>query len=247
MKERLDRLLVERGLVETRAKAAAFIMEGRVFVDNRPVTKAGALFLPDADVRLDAAEPYVSRGALKLEAALDAFGVQVEDAAAIDVGASTGGFTEALLRRGARRVYAVDVGRNQLHWRLRNDPRVVCMEGLNARFISRGDIPEACDMAVFDVSFISLRLVVPPVLALLKERAPVVALVKPQFEAGREQVGRGGVVRDAMVRESVAKGMAAFFESLGMRVSGMMPSPVKGARGNQEYLLYAIGKGFAAP
>ncbi len=247
MKERLDKILLERGLVESRARGAAYIMEGLVRVGGRPVTKAGAMVPSDADVSLAGTSSYVSRGAYKLEAALDAFRIDVQGLVAIDVGASTGGFTEVLLKRGVTRVYAVDVGRSQLHWRLRNDARVVCMEGLNARFIEPCHIPEPCGVAVFDVSFISLRLVVPPVLRLLGEGAHIVALVKPQFEAGREHVGKGGVVRDDGVARSVVDGMRSFMEGLGTRVAGVIPSPIRGAKGNREYLLYARGKGEAAP
>ena len=247
MKARLDKILVERGLVETRTKALGLIMAGQVMVDGKAVVKAGTPVGDDAVVSLKPFNEFVSRGAPKLEAALDAFSVDARGMTAIDVGSSTGGFTEVLLKRGAEKVYAVDVGRSQLHWRLRNDPRVVCLEGVNARLITREQVPEPCDMAVFDVSFISLRLVVPPVLALLKERACMVALIKPQFEAGRHLVGRGGIVRDPSVHASVVADMTSFFENLSLAVSGVIPSPVKGARGNQEYLLHASRKVMNAP
>ncbi|MCU0577539.1 MAG: TlyA family RNA methyltransferase [Desulfobacterota bacterium] len=247
MKARLDKILVERGLVETRTKALGLIMAGQVMVDGKAVVKAGTPVGDDAVVSLKPFNEFVSRGAPKLEAALDAFSVDTRGMTAIDVGSSTGGFTEVLLKRGAEKVYAVDVGRSQLHWRLRNDPRVICLEGVNARLITREQVPEPCDMAVFDVSFISLRLVVPPVLALLKERASMVALIKPQFEAGRHLVGRGGIVRDPSVHASVVADMTSFFENLSLAVSGVIPSPVKGARGNQEYLLHASRKVMNAP
>jgi 23S rRNA (cytidine1920-2'-O)/16S rRNA (cytidine1409-2'-O)-methyltransferase len=247
VKARLDKILVERGLVETRTKALGLIMAGQVMVDGKAVVKAGTPVGDDAVVSLKPFNEFVSRGAPKLEAALDAFSVDARGMTAIDVGSSTGGFTEVLLKRGAEKVYAVDVGRSQLHWRLRNDPRVVCLEGVNARLITREQVPEPCDMAVFDVSFISLRLVVPPVLALLKERACMVALIKPQFEAGRHLVGRGGIVRDPSVHASVVADMTSFFENLSLAVSGVIPSPVKGARGNQEYLLHASRKVMNAP
>jgi 23S rRNA (cytidine1920-2'-O)/16S rRNA (cytidine1409-2'-O)-methyltransferase len=247
VKARLDKILVERGLVETRTKALGLIMAGQVMVDGKAVVKAGTPVGDDAVVSLKPFNEFVSRGAPKLEAALDAFSVDARGMTAIDVGSSTGGFTEVLLKRGAEKVYAVDVGRSQLHWRLRNDPRVICLEGVNARLITREQVPEPCDMAVFDVSFISLRLVVPPVLALLKERASMVALIKPQFEAGRQQVGRGGIVRDPAVHASVVADMTSFFENLSLAVSGVIPSPVKGARGNQEYLLHASRKVMNAP
>lgn len=245
MKERLDKILVDRGLAETRNKALGLIMAGQVLVDGRTVTKAGTPVGDDAAVTLASHSGYVGRGAHKLEGALDAFGLDVTGMAAIDVGSSTGGFTEILLRRGALRVYAVDVGHGQLHWRLRNDPRVILLEGVNARFIKRGHVPEPCDLAVFDVSFISLRLVVPPVLDLLKEEASIVALIKPQFEAGRHQVGRGGIVRDPAVHDAVVVEMRVFLESLGLEASGMIPSPLKGSRGNREFLMHALRK--AAP
>jgi 23S rRNA (cytidine1920-2'-O)/16S rRNA (cytidine1409-2'-O)-methyltransferase len=247
VKARLDKILVERGLVETRTKALGLIMAGQVMVDGKAVVKAGTPVGDDAVVSLKPFNEFVSRGAPKLEAALDAFSVDARGMTAIDVGSSTGGFTEVLLKRGAEKVYAVDVGRSQLHWRLRNDPRVICLEGVNARLITREQVPEPCDMAVFDVSFISLRLVVPPVLALLKERACMVALIKPQFEAGRHLVGRGGIVRDPSVHASVVADMTSFFENLSLAVSGVIPSPVKGARGNQEYLLHASRKVMNAP
>jgi 23S rRNA (cytidine1920-2'-O)/16S rRNA (cytidine1409-2'-O)-methyltransferase len=247
VKARLDKILVERGLVETRTKALGLIMAGQVMVDGKAVVKAGTPVGDDAVVSLKPFNEFVGRGALKLEAALDAFSVDARGMTAIDVGSSTGGFTEVLLKRGSEKVYAVDVGRSQLHWRLRNDPRVICLEGVNARLITREQVPEPCDMAVFDVSFISLRLVVPPVLALLKERACMVALIKPQFEAGRHQVGRGGIVRDPSVHASVVADLTSFFENLSLEVSGVIPSPVKGARGNQEYLLHASRKVMNAP
>lgn len=242
MKTRLDKLLVDRGLAETRTKAMALIMAGQVMVDGRLITKAGTAIHDDSTISLKASFEYVSRGALKLEAALDAFAVDVRGMTGIDVGSSTGGFTEVLLKRGAHKVYAVDVGHGQLHYRLRNDPKVICLEGMNARSITEEHIPELCDIAVFDVSFISLRLVVPPVLALLRDRAHLVALVKPQFEAGRNQVGKGGIIRDPEVHRSVVNATSAFLEDCALSVDGVIPSPVKGAKGNQEYLIHATRK-----
>lgn len=247
MKARLDKALVDRGLAETRAKALGLIMAGQVLVNGRAVTKAGTPVADESVITLAPHEEYVGRGARKLEAALDAFRVDVKGMVAVDVGSSTGGFTEVLLRHGAGRVYAVDVGHGQLHWRLRNDPRIVCLEGVNARFITRDHVPEPCDMAVFDVSFISLKLVVPPVLELLKDHACLIALVKPQFEAGRHQVGRGGIVRDPAVHDSIVSDMLAYFQGLSLTASGVIPSPVRGARGNQEYLIHAVRKGVPAP
>lgn len=243
MRERLDKMLVDRGLAETRAKALGLIMAGQVLVNGKAVTKAGTAVGADSAITIAPHSEFVGRGALKLEAAIEAFNVDVQDVTAIDVGSSTGGFTEVLLKHGAKKVYAVDVGHGQLHWRLRNDPRIICLEGINARFITRGHVPEPCDMAVFDVSFISLKLVIPPVLELLKEHACLIALVKPQFEAGRQEVGRGGIVKDPAVHDSVVTGMLAFFQENSLAVSGVIPSPVKGARGNQEYLIHAVRKG----
>jgi 23S rRNA (cytidine1920-2'-O)/16S rRNA (cytidine1409-2'-O)-methyltransferase len=240
MKVRLDKLLVDKGLVETRSKALGLIMAGQVLVDGQPVTKAGSPIDDGSPISIKAGNAFVSRGALKLEAALDAFSLDVQGMIALDIGSSTGGFTELMLKRGAQKVYAVDVGHGQLHWRLRKDPRVICLEGINARMISREQVSEPCDMATFDVSFISLRLVVPPVLDLLKDNAHLIALIKPQFEAGREQVGKGGVIRDPAIHESVITGISSFLTELALDVDGVIPSPVKGAKGNQEYLIHAM-------
>jgi 23S rRNA (cytidine1920-2'-O)/16S rRNA (cytidine1409-2'-O)-methyltransferase len=239
MKARLDKLLVEKGLAETRSKALGLIMAGCVLVDGKPITKAGTSIEEASEISLKHYSTYVSRGALKLEAALDAFGVDVNDAVAIDVGSSTGGFTEVLIKRGAAKVYAVDVGHGQLHWRLRTNPRVICLEGINARTISRESIPEPCDIATFDVSFISLKLVVPPVLDLMKKSSHIIALIKPQFEAGRNLVGKGGIIRDQTVIDAVISDISAFFIASSLKVSGVIPSPVKGTKGNQEYLMLA--------
>ncbi|MGD0209533.1 MAG: TlyA family RNA methyltransferase [Desulfomonilia bacterium] len=242
MKMRLDKLLVEKGLAETRSKALGIIMAGQVLVDGKAVTKAGTAIEYDSSVSIKPYNTFVSRGALKLRAALDAFSVDVKDMVALDIGSSTGGFTDVMLKRGAKKVYAVDVGHGQLHWRLRTDPRVVCLEGVNARMIGREHIPEPCDMATFDVSFISLRLVIPPVLDLLKSEAHIIALIKPQFEAGRLQVGKGGVIRDLQVHEAIVRDLSAFLEDCALQVSGVIPSPIKGAKGNQEYLIHAMRK-----
>ncbi|HVN72209.1 MAG TPA: TlyA family RNA methyltransferase [Desulfomonilia bacterium] len=242
MKMRLDKLLVEKGLAETRSKALGLIMAGQVLVGGRSVTKAGTAIEDDVSVALKPYNTFVSRGALKLEAALDASCLDVKGMIALDIGSSTGGFTEVMLKRGAQKVYAVDVGHGQLHWRLRTDPRVVCLEGVNARTISRVQVPEPCDVATFDVSFISLKLVIPPVLDLLKDEAHIITLIKPQFEAGRHEVGKGGVIRDQKVHDSVIAGISAFLRDLGLAVDKVIPSPVKGAKGNQEYLVHAVRK-----
>lgn len=239
MKARLDKLLVEKGLAETRSKALGLIMAGCVLVDGKPITKAGTSIDEASEISLKPYSTYVSRGALKLEAALDAFGIDVNGIVAIDVGSSTGGFTEVLIKRGAAKVYAVDVGHGQLHWRLRTNPRVICLEGINARIITRDNIPEPCDIATFDVSFISLKLVVPPVLDLMKKSSYIIALIKPQFEAGRNLVGKGGIIRDQKVINGVISDMSAFFIASSLKVIGVIPSPVKGTKGNQEYLMLA--------
>lgn len=245
MKIRLDKILVDRGYVDTRSKALGMIMSGSVLVDGKPVTKAGTAINADADIVLKELPPYVSRAGGKLAAALDAFTIDLTGTVAVDIGASTGGFTDVMLQRGAARVYAVDVGHNQLHWRLRNDERVVALEGINARNLDPDRIPELCDIATFDVSFISLKLVVPPVLKVLKPSSTIIALIKPQFEAGRQHVKKGGIIRDEGVAGEVIDDMETFFTSLGLEVCGTIPSPVKGVKGNQEYLLYALFKGEA--
>jgi len=234
---RLDLELVERGLAPSRARAQGLILAGKVLVDGVRVTKAGTPVPPGAPIRLlEPDHPYVSRGALKLRAALDAFGIDPAGLDCLDVGASTGGFTELLLERGARRVIALDVGRNQLAWRLRNDPRVTVMEGVNARTLGPDDLPFSVQLATVDVSFISLRLVVPPVLAHVEAGGWLICLVKPQFEAGREQVGKGGIVRDEAVRRRVVESTVAALEALGLERIGVVPSPIRGQKGNLEAL-----------
>jgi len=238
MKVRLDKLLIDRGLAESRSKALALVMSGSVSVDGKVVTKAGSDVRDDADIALKEVMPYVGRGALKLQAALDAFAVDPAGKVAVDVGASTGGFTDLMLRRGALRVYALDVGHGQLHYRLRHDPRVICLEGVNVRYLDPRLIPEACDIATCDVSFISLKLIIPPLLQVMRPAAELIALVKPQFEAGRNAVKKG-IVRDAIAIEEVLKGMEVFMCSLDLEVTGALPSPIKGAKGNQEFLMHA--------
>jgi len=234
-RSRLDVLLVQRGLAESREKAQAIIMAGSVVVGERPALKAGTLVAPDADVRVLAGPQYVSRGGEKLAHALDVFALDVAGLTAVDVGASTGGFTDCLLQRGAARVYAVDVGRGQLDWRLRQDPRVVVMEGVNARNLT--PLPERCDLATIDVSFISLEKVVPAVVAVLREGARVVALVKPQFQARRQEVGKGGVVRDPQVHAAVLGRFIAWCAGRRLRLLGLTTSPLLGPAGNKEFFL----------
>jgi len=240
MKQRLDRLLMDRGYAETRSKALGLIMSGHILVNGKPVTKAGASIEDSSEITLKKQMPYVSRGALKLEAALDAFQVDVKDMVAIDIGASTGGFSEIMILRGASKIYAVDVGHGQLHWKLRTDPRIICLEGINARLFTRDMVPELCDIATFDVSFISLKLVIPPVLNVLKKRASIIALIKPQFEAGKELVGKGGIIKNQKVIDDVINEISSFLDGLSLKVQGVIPSPIKGTKGNQEYLIHAL-------
>jgi 23S rRNA (cytidine1920-2'-O)/16S rRNA (cytidine1409-2'-O)-methyltransferase len=232
---RLDQLLVQRRLAETRERAHSLILAGAVLVNGSTATRPAQAVAPDVAVELEDNGPdYVSRGALKLKRALDAWRIDPAGMTALDVGASTGGFTDVLLRRGAARVYAVDVGYGQLHYKLRSDPRVVSMERTNARGLT--GLPEAIDIAVLDVSFISLRLVLPPVFHLLKPAAPVVALIKPQFEAGRQHVHKGGVVRDPAVHRQVLVDLLEWSGAQPWVITDVLPSPIKGPAGNIEFL-----------
>lgn len=240
-RERLDKLVVDRGLAPTRARAQALILAGKVMVAGQIVTKAGSTFAVDAEVALrEEDHPYVSRGALKLVAALDAFAIDPTGMVCLDIGASTGGFTDLLLRRGASKVYAIDVGYGQLAWSLRQDPRVVVLERENVRELDPAKVPEPCDLAVIDVSFISLTLVLPKVAELLRPPAgkSVVALVKPQFEAGREHVGRGGVVRDPAARQGAVDKVATWAAAHGFTIGATVESPIHGPAGNVEILLH---------
>lgn len=232
---RLDQLLVERGLFPSREKARRAVMAGWVEVDGRLVDKAGTAVETEARIEVTGdPEPYVSRGGRKLEAALDHFGIDPSGWICLDVGASTGGFTDCLLQRGAARVYAVDVGYGQLDYRLRRDPRVVVMERLNARYLERDDLSERCRLVTLDLSFISLVKVVPAVLAHVEEGGWVLPLVKPQFEAGRGQVGKGGVVRDEELRRRVVAETVRALTALGLELRGELDSPVTGVEGNRE-------------
>jgi len=239
-RERVDVLLVERGLAPSRAKAQALVLAGQVVVGDQRVDKPGAQVPVDAEVRLKGEVlPYVSRGGLKLKGALDHFGLRVAGEVCADIGASTGGFTDCLLQEGATRVYAIDVGRAQLHEKLRQDPRVISREQVNARALTDEELPGLVGVVVIDVSFISLRLVLPSVLPRLGAGGLLVALVKPQFEVGRERVGKGGVVRDAAARAEAIEGIRAFVAESGLEVLGLMDSPVPGPAGNVEALLAA--------
>jgi 23S rRNA (cytidine1920-2'-O)/16S rRNA (cytidine1409-2'-O)-methyltransferase len=231
--------MVERGLAKSRERAQALVLAGRVRVDGRPAAKPG-MTVP-AGAAVDVTEPdhpFVGRGGVKLDGALTRLGLNPAGRTAIDVGASTGGFTDCLLRRGARRVLALDVGAGQLDWTLRNDPRVTVLEGINARHLAAGDLPETPDLAVVDVSFISLRLILPALVPLLREGADLVALVKPQFEVGREQVGPGGIVRDPELHRAAVLRVASAASSIGCRVVGGCASPITGAEGNREFFLH---------
>lgn len=234
-KVRLDLLLVQKGLVETRSKAQALIMAGKVKVDGTIVTKAGTPVVPEATVAVDKGLPYVSRGGVKLAAALDAFAIDATNAVCADVGASTGGFTDVLLQRGAARVYAIDVGYGQLAWKLRQDQRVHVMERTNARYLKL--LPEPVDLVTIDTSFISLELILPTVVNWLAKPAIVVPLVKPQFEAGKGQVKSGGVVRDPSVHKMVLQKVIEVAERLSFTLAGIIPSPITGPAGNREFLL----------
>ena len=235
-KIRLDHLLVQLGLAETRSQALALILAGRVRVNEAVALKPGTRVAPDAGVSVEQPLPYVSRGGHKLAAALDTFRVSVTGAVCVDVGASTGGFTDCLLQRGAARVYAIDVGYGQLAWKLRQDKRVVVMERTNARYLER--LPEAVQIVTLDASFISLRLLLPVVVGWLTPGADIIPLVKPQFEAERGRVGKGGVVRDQAVHRQVLERVASCALGLGLAVRGVMRSPITGPAGNVEYLMY---------
>ena len=235
---RLDVWLAEHGLAESRERAQALVMAHRVRVDGAPVTKPGARVKDGAAVSVEPGPAHVGRGALKLAGALDALGLDPAGRVALDVGASTGGFTETLLARGALRVYAIDVGRGQLHESLRRDPRVVVRERTNARSLSTDVVPEPCALAVMDVSFISVRVILPALRSVLAPGADVVVLVKPQFEVGRAQVGRGGIVKDQMLHEQAVRDVAEAAQALGYGVRGACPSPVTGAEGNREFLVH---------
>jgi 23S rRNA (cytidine1920-2'-O)/16S rRNA (cytidine1409-2'-O)-methyltransferase len=245
VKKRLDQLIVERGLADSREKAQALIMAGAVMVNGQKAAKPGHS-LQD-DVRIDVTQklPFVGRGGLKLERALEHFAIDVTGKICLDVGSSTGGFTDCMLQRGAARVYAVDAGTGQLDWKLRTDPRVVVHENVNARYLDRRTVPEPIDFTSFDVSFISVTMVLEPAVALMKDTAALVILIKPQFEVGRGEVGKGGIVRDPALHEAACAKVLAAVQSSGSFVGmgggppDIIESPVLGAEGNREFLLYA--------
>lgn len=234
-KRRLDALIVERGLVESREKAKSLIMAGEVIVDEKAIAKPGTPVSEKAKIRLLEKPPFVSRGGVKLSHALDEFHLDVASKVVADVGASTGGFTDCLLKRGAKRVYAIDVGYGQLDYRLRIDPRVVVMEGVNARYpIS---LPEEVDLATIDLSFISVEKVIPSVVKLVKEKGYLIILLKPQFEAGRGQVGKGGVIKNPLIHAQVLGKFLCWAIDRGFRLGGLIPSPILGASGNKEFFI----------
>ena len=254
-KRRLDNLLLERGIVQSRERAKGLILSGDVRVNGNPVNKAGTLIDENAEIEITKDIPYVSRGGLKLEKAIKEFNINVKDKVAIDVGASTGGFTDCLIQYGAKKVYAVDVGYGQLAWKLRNDPRVVIIERKNIRYIKPSDIrpplsplllkegkgevfAELADIATIDVSFISLKLVLPVVKNLLKENGEIIALIKPQFEVGRGEVGKGGIVREKEKHEKVISEIKSFAIDSGFKVLNVTKSPIAGQKGNVEFLIY---------
>ncbi len=240
-KQRLDAALVARGLAETRAKAQALVLAGKVYAAERRLDKPGMSVADDRPLEVRGEpHPWVSRGGLKLAHGLDRFAIDPTALVALDIGASTGGFTDVLLARGAAKIYAVDVGRGQLAWKLRHDPRVVVLEKTNARYLTRAQVPEAVDLVVCDASFIGLTTVLPAPLALATPRARLVALIKPQFEVGRARVGKGGVVRESALHEEVCARIGDWLErEMGWRVSGIVESPILGPEGNKEFLIAA--------
>ena len=239
MKKRIDILLVDNGYFESRERAKKAIMAGLVFVDNQRCDKPGTEVKEDANIEVKGNPiPYVSRGGLKLEKAMKYFGVTLKDKVCMDIGASTGGFTDCMLQNGAKKVFSVDVGYGQFAWKLRTDERVVCMERTNIRYVTPDDIGELLDFASIDVSFISLKKIMPATIGLLKDKGEVVALIKPQFEAGREKVGKKGVVRDIAVHKEVVHGIVDYLLEQNLNVLGIGYSPIKGPEGNREYLVY---------
>ncbi len=240
MKKRLDVLLFEKKLAESREKAKAFILEGKVFVNGNKVDKAGSKFTGNENIEVRGIERFVSRGGLKLEYALKNFNINTKDKICLDIGASTGGFTDCLLQNNASKVYAVDVGYGQLHWKLRTDHRVTLFERCNFRHFENDKLPAPVDIVVIDVSFISLKKIIPKALEFLKEDGDIVALIKPQFEVGRGEVGKGGIVKDSAKHQKVIDSLTLFFKNLKLYVKGIVESPVLGQKGNKEFLIHLI-------
>ncbi|MEQ8153577.1 MAG: TlyA family RNA methyltransferase [Clostridiaceae bacterium] len=238
-KERLDVLLVEKGFFESREKAKAQIMAGKIFIDGRRVDKCGEKVKINAEIEFKGQEmPYVSRGGYKLEKAMKEFSIDLKDKVCLDIGASTGGFTDCMLQNGALKVFSIDVGYGQFAWKLRTDPRVVCMERTNIRYVTPEDLGEKADFASIDVSFISLKKIMPAVISLLKDDGSVIALIKPQFEAGRDKVGKKGVVREKIVHEEVILSIAEYLSNENLNILDLSFSPIKGPEGNMEFLIY---------
>lgn len=240
MKIRLDKLLLEKKLAPTRQKAQALITAGQVLVDKRQADKAGTMVEDTATIEIKESCPYVSRGGYKLEAGLVFFDIDPVGLTCLDIGASTGGFTDCLLKKGAAKVYAIDVGYGQLAWELRQDPRVVVMERTNARYLTADNISEPVDLAVIDAAFISLKLLIPPLLPLFRKHVSILALIKPQFEVGRGKVGKGGVVRDSALHDEVIQEIENFCKTLGLHSRGVTPSPILGPKGNKEFLIHLV-------
>jgi 23S rRNA (cytidine1920-2'-O)/16S rRNA (cytidine1409-2'-O)-methyltransferase len=239
IKVRLDRLLVEKGLASSQEKARALIYAGMVRVGQTLIEKPGKAVDPGLSLEVKTApHPFVGRGGVKLEKALDVFGIEVRNRVALDIGASTGGFTHCLLLRGVKRVYAVDVGYGQMAWEIRQDPRVKVMERVNARYLAPEDLGEAVDLMVVDTSFISLKVIIPPLLSLVKNEGDIIALIKPQFEVGKGKVGKGGVVRNEEEHKKIIDDLSVFFKGKGMKILGTMESPIQGAKGNREFFIY---------
>jgi 23S rRNA (cytidine1920-2'-O)/16S rRNA (cytidine1409-2'-O)-methyltransferase len=239
MRERIDKLMVERGLAESRNRAQAMVMAGQVLVENQRIEKASHLVEPSAEIRIKGESPrYVSRGGLKLEAALSWFKIDAGGKECIDIGASTGGFTDCLLQHGAARVWAVDVGHNQLAWQIRQDPRVEVIEGLNARHLEGATFPIKFDLATVDVSFISLTKILPPLVEVIKDEADCIALIKPQFEVGKGEVGKGGIVSDPAKHRRVLTEIVNAVGQIGMSAVDLIASPILGAEGNREFLIH---------
>jgi len=243
MKERLDRLLLSREITDSREKAKALIMAGDILVDGIPVTKPGTMVDTSAAIELKGEIPFVSRGGMKLDAALNHFRIDIEGMIVMDVGSSTGGFTDCLLKRGAKKVYCIDVGYGQMAWPLRMDQRVILLERTNIRYLERERIPDTVDFATIDVSFISLKKVIPRVREFVRKGGGILALIKPQFEVGKGKVGKGGIIRDEDARQAAVRSVREYAEGIGLKTIGVFQSPIKGHKGNIEYFLYLKNDG----
>ena len=240
-KIRIDKLIHEKGLAESRSKAQSIIMTGTVFVNNQRIDKPGTLIKDDSEISIkNSRGKYVSRGGIKLEKALKEFNIDVNGITALDIGASTGGFTDCLLQKGANKVYAFDVGHGQFDWKLRNSEKVVVKEKINCRYLEHKDIGEMVDLVVIDVSFISLKLIVGPAINVLNSGGTLIALIKPQFEAGKGEVGKGGIIKDESKHKEIVEMIRSHFEAGGLKIKGVIPSPIEGADGNKEFLICGV-------